>query len=302
MNRTVLILGASGRFGRNAVQAFNSAGWAVRRYDRAQGDLVRAAWGADVIVNAWNPLYPDWVEHVPALTQQVIDVATKTGATVLIPGNVYVFGPQTPAPWAANSPHLAKNTLGRVRIEMEEAYARSGVQTIILRAGDFIDTCASGNWFDMIMTKHLKKGIFTYPGNPDIPHAWAYLPDMARAAVELVEMRDQLPEFNDIPFAGYTLTGREIANALSNVTGSGVRLKPFSYLPVLAAGPFWRMARHILEMRYLWETPHWLDASAFEALLPEFRQTPVEQALANAIPAEAVSSQLYPHHSVTAGE
>ena len=52
MNRTVLILGASGRFGRNAAQAFNSAGWAVRRYDRAQGDLVRAAWGADVIVNA----------------------------------------------------------------------------------------------------------------------------------------------------------------------------------------------------------------------------------------------------------
>ena len=28
------------------------------------------------------------------------------------------------------------------------------LRTIILRAGDFIDTSASGNWFDMIMTKN----------------------------------------------------------------------------------------------------------------------------------------------------
>ena len=301
MTKTVLILGSGGRFGRNAAQAFEAAGWAVRRFDRSRDDLARSARDADVIVNGWNPLYPDWAEQVPEQTRQVIHVARETGATVMIPGNVYVFGQQTPAPWSERSSHRAQNTLGRVRIEMEAAYAGSGVQTVILRAGDFIDTAASGNWFDMIMTKHLKKGVFTYPGNPDIPHAWAYLPDVARAAVQLAEIRDRLPVFSDIPFAGYTLTGREIAAKLSGVVGANIRLKRFSYLPVYAAVPFWRVARHLLEMRYLWTTPHWLDGSTFETLLPDFRRTPPEQALASAIPAELVTPQIHPRQPVAAG-
>ncbi|MFD2853738.1 hypothetical protein ACFSZS_01465 [Seohaeicola zhoushanensis] len=45
MSKTVLILGASGRFGRAAADAFAQAGWTVRNYDRASGDLARAAWG-----------------------------------------------------------------------------------------------------------------------------------------------------------------------------------------------------------------------------------------------------------------
>ncbi|MCF6316055.1 MAG: hypothetical protein L3J30_07185 [Marinosulfonomonas sp.] len=48
--------------------------------------------------------------------------------------------------------------MGRIRTEMEAAYRDSGVRTIILRAGDFIDTQASGNWFDKVMTPKLDKG------------------------------------------------------------------------------------------------------------------------------------------------
>ena len=302
MTGTVLILGANGRFGRNAAQAFDAAGWTVRRYDRGRDDLARSARGADVIVNSWNPIYPDWSDQVPVQTRRVIDAAAETGATVLIPGNVYVFGQQTPAPWSGASPHLARNTLGRVRIEMEKAYAGSRVRTIVLRCGDFIDTTASGNWFDRVLIRRLEQGVFTYPGDPDIPHAWAYLPDVARAAVLLCEMRDRLAAFSDIPFGGYTLTGREIAAGLSRVTDTDIRLKRFSYVPVYAAMPFWRMARHLLETRYLWTTPHWLDSSAFETLMPEFRHTPVNQALASASPAGRPTPKPHPRQPAAAGQ
>ena len=301
MTRTVLILGASGRFGRHAADAFAAAGWTVRTYDRTQRDLARAAWGADVIVNAWNPVYPDWAVQVPVLTEKVIAVARQTGATVMIPGNVYVYGVQTPAPWSETSPHAAKNPLGRIRTEMEDAYARSGVRTIILRAGDFIDTEASGNWFDRFLTRRIASGVFAYPGDARIPHAWAYLPDMARAAVAIADMRETLPAFTDIPFPGYTLTGAEMAAALERVTGRPIRLRRFSYLPLRLLAPFWRLASCVFEMRYLWATPHWLDDRRFRTLLPDFRATPLETALASAIPAASVGRQIDPDKAVAAG-
>jgi len=303
MTRTVLILGARGRFGRNASDAFAEAGWTVRHFDRNSGDLARAAWGADVIVNAWNPAYTDWAQDVPELTRKVIEVAGKTGATVIIPGNVYVFGAATPEPWSERSRHAAGNLLGRIRVEMEAAYRAAGIRTIVLRAGDFIDTRPSGNWFDMIMTKPLAKGRFTYPGNPDIAHAWAYLPDMARATVALAEKREELPAFADIPFPGYTLTGNDLVRTLTRITGRDIRLRPFPYWQLQLARPFWRMAPRLLEMRYLWETPHRLDGTLFRKLLPEFRDTPLEVALASGIahiPGASIGGDIDPHKAVAA--
>jgi hypothetical protein len=79
---------------------------------------------------------------------------------VIVPGNVHNSGTDAPDIFDANTPHNATNPLGRIRTEMEAAYRDSGVRTIILRAGDFIDTQASGNWFDKVMTPKLDKGPF----------------------------------------------------------------------------------------------------------------------------------------------
>lgn len=283
MEQTVLILGANGRFGTNAARAFAAAGWQVRRFDRSRDSLETAARGADVIVNAWNPPYHQWAKLLPGLHREVRKAALANGATVIIPGNVYVFGPDAPLPWGSSTPHLAANPLGRLRIEMEQAYRRDGVRTIILRSGDFLDTEASGNWFDMIMGKKLAKGVFTYPGRTDIPHAWGYLPDMAQAAVALAERRDGLARFEDVPFPGYTLTGQDLAAAISNIAGRDIRLKKLTWWPMQFARPFLPMLNGLFEMRYLWDLPHHLDRTTFDRLLPDFRQTPVEEALARAV-------------------
>lgn len=283
MTRTVLILGANGRFGRNACEAFWNAGWQVRRFDRKTDDLNTAACGADVIVNGWNPAYPDWASKVPKLTAQVIEAARKSGATVMLPGNVYVFGKDAPACFSAEAPHAAVNDLGRIRIEMETAYRLSGVRTVILRAGDFIDTQGSGNWFDKVMITSLGKGRLTYPGQTDIPHAWAFLPDMARAMVELAEIGDTLSDFEDIPFPGYTMSAEQMAMHLSDVTGRSITIKPMAWWPIQLLRPFWAMAGKLVEMRYLWDKPHWLDPKRFDQLLPNFGATPPASALALAI-------------------
>ncbi len=168
MSGTVLILGANGRFGRHATDAFWNRGWHVRPFNRKTDTLAEAASDADVIVNGWNPPYTDWAKDVPRLTAEVIEAAKVNNATVILPGNVYVFGQDAPQILTETTTQRATNPLGRIRIEMEAAYRAAGVQTIVLRAGDYIDTEASGNWFDDVITKKTAKGIFLAPGARDV--------------------------------------------------------------------------------------------------------------------------------------
>jgi len=171
MQKTALILGGTGRFGRHATEAFWNAGWTVRLFDRKRDDLTQSAMGSDVIIAAWNPPYTQWANQVLELHTQVQEAAHAASATVILPGNVYVYAAKTKAPWSEAKLHTACNPLGKIRIDLEQSYRDSGVQTIVLRAGDFIDTEASGNWFDKVMAPTLPRGKLTYPGRIDIPHA-----------------------------------------------------------------------------------------------------------------------------------
>jgi nucleoside-diphosphate-sugar epimerase len=163
------------------------------------------------------------------------------------------------------------------------------VRTIVLRAGDFIDTEMSGNWFEGFISAKARKGMVTAPGKPDIPHAWAFLPDMARAAVLLAARRETLAPFEEVLFPGYTLSLREMADLLSRALGRDMRLRPFPWWMIRLAAPFWPMGRHLVEMRYLWNMPHRLDGTHFDDLLPDF--TPTD-------PLTAISQSLGVDHEI----
>lgn len=283
MSHNVLILGASGRFGRHAAEAFWNAGWRVRVFDRGSDDLMTAALGADVIVNAWNPPYTDWAREVPRLTARVIAAAQASGATVLIPGNVYGYGAGSGPLIDETTPKAATNPLGRIRNEMEAAYRNAGVQTIVLRSGDYIDTQDGGNWFELVIAAKARHGRMTSPGDPDVEHAWAFLPDKARAAVMLAEKRGALDTFEEVLFPGYTLSLRELADLVSVATGRLQKVRRFEWLPLRLAAPVWPMGRLLLEMRYLWSMPHRLSGQRMASLLPGFRATDPLTAISQAV-------------------
>ncbi|MEM1301254.1 MAG: epimerase [Pseudomonadota bacterium] len=293
MSQTVLILGGSGRFGRHATIAFATAGWEVRQFNRASDNLWDAAWGADVIVNAWHMAPQDWAAQVPKLHAEVREVALASGATVIIPGNIYAFGDTMPEVLNADTPQLPSTPYGQVRKDMEAAYRRDGVRTIILRAGDFLDDAPSGNWFDRIMTAKLAKGVFVYPGPTDVSHAWAFLPDMARAAVALAEMRHDLSTFEDIPYAGLTLTGQEMQTLLEQIAGTPLRTRRFPWVPVRLTALFLHLSRYLAAMKYLWDRPHRLDGTRLAQLLPDHRDSSALSALA-----AAAQPQIHPDKRV----
>ncbi|MEM9426099.1 MAG: epimerase [Pseudomonadota bacterium] len=283
MSNTVLILGASGRFGRHMSDAFEAADWQIRTFDRTTDSLENAAKDAHVIVNGWNPPYTAWAKDIPHLTDQVITAARAANATVILPGNVYVFGKVSGPILTTDTPHNAQNPLGHIRVRMEAAYRQSGVRTILIRAGDFLDTAPSGNWFDKIIAAKAARGRIVSPGTPSVPHAWAYLPDLSRVAVALATERDALSEFEDIPFPGYTLSIDQLAALITQASGRPQRVEQMNWLPLRLASPFWPMGRRLLEMRYLWSMPHTLDDTRLKALLPDFKSTGPLAAITQAI-------------------
>lgn len=301
MSKSIIILGAGGRFGRAACNAFLDAGWQVHALvrnpirsktpegvKRVLGDaldresLEKACAGMDVIINTVNPAYELWEKQLPIITENVIAAAVSSGATVVIPGNVYNYGEGMPEVLKETSPHVAGTRKGKLRIEMELAYRAAvsrGVRTIILRSGDYIEREKSGNWFDSQITPKAAAGKFVYPGRTDIVHAWAYLPDKARALVHLLEKREELAPFDEFGYEGFSVSGDELRLAVQKATGVPQKFKSFPWLLVRFIALFSAHIREVLEMRYLWNKPHRVDGSKLDATIPGFKPTPIDEAL-----------------------
>jgi len=275
MTQTVLILGGSGKIGSHSARAFTNAGWDVRHFNRKTDDMTQAAMGCDVIINGLNPAnYANWSKNIPAITNQVIAAAKASGATVIIPGNIYNFGNQ-PGELNEATSQIPQTRKGKIRVEMEAAYAAAGVQTIVLRAGNFICPDHNDDVMSLFILREAAKGKVTHGGKPHSRQAYAYLPDWAQAAVMLSERRAELAQFEDIPFPGHAFTFEDLRYQLEISTGKNFRLSAFPWWFMTLAAPFWNVAYELREMRYLYEMDHWLGAEKFNRLLPDFESTPL---------------------------
>lgn len=289
MTKTVLILGPSGKIGTHSARAFAADGWNVRKYDRTT-DMTQAAMGVDVIVNGLNPpAYKNWEENIPKITRDVIKAAKASGATVIIPGNVYNFGDNAGV-WDENTPQKTHTKKGNIRIEMERAYRDSAVQTIVLRAGNFIDPDQNEDVFSVVMLRTIAKGKITAAGRTNIPQAYCYLPDWARAAVALANKRSDLARFEDVPFAGHTFTLDELKETLETTLGP-LKYESFPWWFMTLASPFWGLAKELQEMRYLWDLGHQLSGKKLARLLPDFESTPMETVMKAGLPDDIPQGQ-----------
>lgn len=306
---TVLILGARGRFGQAATQAFAGAGWRVLAQARpgkpmpASGSphitwlavaltdttaLLNAAQGAQVVVHALNPSdYTNaaWHREARGLLDSSLHLAQTLGATLMMPGNVYNFGTQLPPLLHEGTPQVPDHAKARVRVAMEQRLQQvaneGGVRSIVIRAGDFFGQ-GQGSWLDRVLVKHLARGVVTLPGARDVPHAWAYLPDLAAAFVRVAERRAELPAFAALHFQGHTLTLGDWVNALQATCGP-LRTQPLPWPLLRVLSLLSPTLRSLCGMRYLWVRPHVLDNTALRALIGTEPHTAFPVALRQAL-------------------
>ena len=296
MTQTVLILGGSGKIGSHAADAFWNAGWNVRHFDRKTDNMTEAAMGCDVIVNGLNPPnYHDWDNIIPAITADVIAAAKASGATVILPGNLYNYGNQ-PGALSERTPHQPCSRKGQIRVDMEKAYRAAGVQTIILRAGNFICPDHNNDVMSNFILRDAKSLKIAHGGDPMVRQSYAYVPDWAQAARMLAEKREELGPFEDITLPGHNFTIEEMRQHLTAATGKDFKLTAFPWWIMSVTSPFWELARELREMRYLFEMDHWTESDRFDDLLPDFQATPLAEVMEAGLPAD-----IHPNQTVRSG-
>jgi nucleoside-diphosphate-sugar epimerase len=241
----------------------------------------------DVIVFGFHVPYPKWDPIALRAVAITADVAASVGATVLFPGNVYNLGPKFSAPISEDAARTPRTELGRIRERMEgilEAATDRGARVIVLRAGDYFGEGATNTWFELLTSRALGGGRILDPAPDGVPHAWAYLPDVARAGADLLERRAALAPFEIVHFAGHTVAFPRFLEAVRGALGDRERRVwrfPWWLVGVLGwVSPLLRLAR---TMRYLWDEPVVLDDRKLRRLLPDFVATPFDQAVALAV-------------------
>ncbi|MDN7665243.1 NAD-dependent epimerase/dehydratase family protein [Burkholderia vietnamiensis] len=306
--RQVLVLGASGGIGGEVARQLRDAGWQVRALSRSldaasverdgigwvRGDaldrdaVLRAARGCSVLVHAVNPPgYRNWSTQVLPMLDNTIAAATREQATIVLPGTVYNFGPDAFALLHEDAPQRPVTRKGAIRVEMErrlQAATANRVRTIVVRAGDFFGPRAGNNWFGQGMVKAGRPvTAISVPGRLGVGHQWAYLPDVARTMVELLERRDALEPFARFHLGGHwDADGMQLAQAVRRVAqrhGLRPTIRQFPWWLVWAAAPFVTTMCEMLEMRYLWREPLRMGNARLTAVLGREPLTPLDTAV-----------------------
>jgi nucleoside-diphosphate-sugar epimerase len=306
-NETALVLGATGGIGGEIARQLRDAGWTVRGLRRSAGasgsdgiewirgdamnrdDVMRAAQGASVIVHAVNPPgYKRWAELVLPMIDNTIAAAKQEGATVVLPGTVYNFGPDAFPLIDENAPQRPVTKKGAIRVEMEarlERASKEGARVLIVRAGDFFGPDAGNNWFSQGLVKPGKPVTkVSYPGARGAGHTWSYLPDVARTMVELLARRASLDAFARFHMRGHwDDDGTRIAAAIRRVvarrTGREPGIGGFPWWLLTLASPFNTTFREMGEMRYLWRESIGMDNARLVGVLGREPHTPLDEAI-----------------------
>jgi nucleoside-diphosphate-sugar epimerase len=305
MSGYILVMGAAGRLGYAAAEAFRMAGWSVTSLVRPGAahraprgtkvvetidrlDAIAAARGADVVLHALNPPFKTWRRMALAHAYSAIEVAETAGATLMFPGNLYNYGAGMPSVIDELTPMQPTIRKGDIRVEIEQRMqeaAERGVRTIILRAGDFFGS-GRGAWFDLVIAKQLARNEVTYPGPLDVVHEWAYVPDLATAMVRLAEKRERLGSFEKFGFPGHAITGRTLIDAIAKASGRDSRdlkVRQMQWWMIKALSPFFALPRELSELDYLWKVPHRISRDKLKATIGEVPHTPLDTAVKRAL-------------------
>ena len=299
---SVHVIVGAGPVGSGIAQLLAEAGHEVRvvsrsgrgpaghpRIERVAADATDAATlggltaGAAALYNCANPPYHRWAQDWPPLASAMLETAERTGAVLVTMSNLYGYGP-VDAPMTEDTPLAATGTKGRVRIGMwADALAahRAGrVRATEARASDFygphvVQNAMLGERF--VLPVMAGKPVYLL-GDPDAPHTWSYLPDVAAAMAVLGTDERAWGRAWHVP-SPPPLSQWDMARRLTELAGAREpRLRRVPDALIRAAGLFSPLLREFRETSHQFARPFVMDSSAFTGTFG-VEPTPVGDAL-----------------------
>lgn len=232
-------------------------------------DVKRAVAGAEqaVITVGFEYLGDFWKVVWPKAIRNFIAAAEIENIRMVMIDSLYMYGPQN-EPLHEDMPLTSYGKKPAVRAEVTRIWkqaARAGrIRFAALGAPDFYGPGVGRSHIGDSGLGLVAKGkAATMIMGLDHPHAFAYVPDIARAVLSLLDAGDDA--YNQIwhvPCAP-TRTPRELLQIGADAVGKPLKVMAIPTLMLRGIGLFSPFLRECIEMRFTWNRPYHVDATKF---------------------------------------
>ena len=246
--------------------------------------LITLAKGAAVLYNCASPPYHRWPQDWPPLADSLLSAAERTGAVLVTMSNLYGYGPVS-HPMTEHDPPAATGPKGKTRAavwaQALAAHQAGRARVTEARAADFLGPGVRGQSpiGQRSIPRLLAGRTISVLGDPDIPHSWTYLPDIAAALVTLggderawehALARAHQPADEPAPDLHHAGPPRRRRRP---------KLRPVPSWLIRAPGMAIPYLREFGEVAYQFTAPFEVDSAAFQATFGA-APTPIDEALA----------------------
>ncbi len=244
-------------------------------------DLTSLVQNHTVVFHGINYPYQLWHQWMIPHTRRILEACTATGATLLFPGNIYEFGP-TPDPITESTPPAPVGPKGQLRLDLYQllrSHAQhTGLPVIYLRLPDFFGPNVTNGLLTMLFGHAVSGKTPTWPIKVDIPHQFAYTPDIAQLFYQLVQTTPTSPwvEWN---YGGHLIPSiRHWVNLMGTILQCEMTVRPIPKAILYALGWFNPVIKELRENFYLFEQSIVLDDAALHRFLKQVPLTPLTDA------------------------
>ncbi len=229
-----------------------------------------ASKGATVIYQCLNAPYTKWAELFPALQRGALAAAERNGALLVSLENLYGYGPTGGKPMTEDLSLSATTVKGRTRAamtqELLDARDVGRAHIAIGRASDFFGAGVTESTLgERVFGNALAGRRADFIGNPDLPHTYSYVPDIAAGLATLGTDERAVDQVWHLP-GPETVTTRRVLELVSHEVGHLVAVRPVPKLAVRALGLVNPMMRALAEMAYEFEEPFVLVTTKYETV------------------------------------
>ncbi|SNY80078.1 Nucleoside-diphosphate-sugar epimerase [Nocardia amikacinitolerans] len=209
--------------------------------------------------------YTRWTTGFPPLIDAAISAAEASGAVLLTVGNLYGYG-EFEGSVDESHPLRPNSAKGRVRADLWNkalsAHQEGRIRTAEVRGSDYLGAGANSTFTATVLPAVAAGKAAMFPGDPDVPHSWTAIDDVARTLVALADDESTWGRAWHVPTPA-PISVRSLAELTATLAGAAparVRRMPSALL--WAAGLVNADAREIRELRYQFDRPFVLNSSA----------------------------------------
>jgi len=228
-----------------------------------------AAKGASAVYQCLNAPYTRWPDLFPPLQRGALAAAERAGALLVTLENVYAYGPTGGKPMTEDLPLAATTSKGQTRAamttELLTAAAAGRVRIAIGRASDFFGAGATESTLgERVFGNAVAGKRADFIGNPDLPHTYSYVPDIAAGLATLGTDERAAGQVWHLP-GPETVTTRALLDLVAAEAGHPVAVRNVPALVLRVMGLVSPLMRGLAEMAYEFEEPFILDTTKFES-------------------------------------